>query len=277
MQVTRETITPEVAHEMLGLRPHFQRAVRRLAVERYAEDMRHGIWHPAAPAPIVFSDSDELLDGQHRLHAVVLSGVTIEAWVVRGVPSHTFAAIDLGAARSVTDLTGGEIDRSTSALVRQSAHLPADEPRPTARAVILTYQRNKPVYEAIVGETPAKIRVPHGRQAMWTSPSRAALARAVPYLGLDAVLSFAREVNDPSTTVPAARTMREAMLTGTMHGHGRVQAQGTFRKAAKALSYAVRGHQLRQLRGPGGETYPAHFDADGILDLMTSRSLAGDQ
>ena len=55
---------------------------------------------------IRFSDSKGIIDGQHRLYAVVASGITIQSWVINGLPSDVFDTIDSGKRRSAGDTLG---------------------------------------------------------------------------------------------------------------------------------------------------------------------------
>jgi hypothetical protein len=78
-------------------------------VRAYARDMTNGAWI-ATHQGIAFNDADELIDGQHRLHAIVLSGVTVRMMVTFGLPSKiegkemtTMDAVDRGRTRSVAD------------------------------------------------------------------------------------------------------------------------------------------------------------------------------
>lgn len=52
---------------------------------------------------IVFSKSGMLLDGQHRLQAIVESAVAVECYVIFDVADDAFATIDTGAGRSASD------------------------------------------------------------------------------------------------------------------------------------------------------------------------------
>lgn len=51
-------------------------------------------------------NGDRLLDGQHRLAAVVASGVTIQSFVIDGLPSDVFNTKDVGKRRSGGDTLG---------------------------------------------------------------------------------------------------------------------------------------------------------------------------
>lgn len=85
------------------------RPLRASVVNAYARQMIRGEWLPI-PQGIAFDTSGALLNGQHRLSAIVQSGVTVRLMVTTGVPSHiagkTVRPMDLmdtGAPRSVSD------------------------------------------------------------------------------------------------------------------------------------------------------------------------------
>ena len=101
-------ITPKMAADWLknnfGNRP-----LKNDVVHAYARDMINGVWVPTHQG-LAFNDQDELIDVQHRLRAIVLSGKTIRMMVTFGLPSRiagkemtTMDAVDRGATRSVAD------------------------------------------------------------------------------------------------------------------------------------------------------------------------------
>lgn len=78
-------------------------------VAAYARDMLNGVW-VSTHQGVAFNDRDELIDGQHRLHAVMRSGVTVRMMATFGLPSAiegremtTMDAVDRGRTRSVAD------------------------------------------------------------------------------------------------------------------------------------------------------------------------------
>lgn len=70
---------------------------------QYARQMREGLWHFNAET-IKFDVNGNLLDGQHRLMAIVKSGCAISCLVVRNLPSEVFSTIDRGTIRSYGDV-----------------------------------------------------------------------------------------------------------------------------------------------------------------------------
>lgn len=87
MSVTIEDIGPAEAEAILagGLSQLYsQWAVLEKTVEWQAQQMTEGKWCLTAD-PISITESGHLLNGRHRLLAIIRSGVTIRAVVERGV------------------------------------------------------------------------------------------------------------------------------------------------------------------------------------------------
>ncbi len=107
-----ERITPEVAQKILEESKDIRnRNVSDSHVAWLAAQMKSNKWMLNGEA-IILDDEDQLIDGQHRLWAVINSGVTIESLVVRGADRKGFASIDTGAARTLGNVLGitGEKD-----------------------------------------------------------------------------------------------------------------------------------------------------------------------
>lgn len=96
-----EKITPEVAEEWLEVNTH-NRDIRGAVVTEYAGAMKRGEWRLNGEA-IKFDHEGNLLDGQHRLWAVLESGTTIESLVVRGLDPEVQETQDRGIKRSLSD------------------------------------------------------------------------------------------------------------------------------------------------------------------------------
>lgn len=72
---------------------------------------------------VKFSTTSQLYDGQHRLSAIVQSGVTVPLVVVRGLGSDVMATVDAGAKRSYSDalkLTGEDNTSTLAAICRRA-------------------------------------------------------------------------------------------------------------------------------------------------------------
>jgi len=95
-------VTPEIAQSWLDLNTR-NRAKRKRNIEKYTSDMIKGFW-TINGATIVFSATDILLDGQHRLESIVTSGTSQYLFVFWGVKDlNVQDTIDTGTARALRD------------------------------------------------------------------------------------------------------------------------------------------------------------------------------
>lgn len=67
---------------------------------RYVADMEDGLWQTTHEG-IAFDEEDNLIDGQHRLQAVVDSGVSVWFLVTRGLPKSAIEVINRGKIRTL--------------------------------------------------------------------------------------------------------------------------------------------------------------------------------
>src|SRR5688500_13425048 len=97
--IEKVTITPQMAKDWLAANTH-NRKLRDHHVVALSRDMKAGRWHDTG-TPIKFDRAGVLLDGQHRLEAIVLADVPIQMWVFRGLESEVQDYMDTGLRRSV--------------------------------------------------------------------------------------------------------------------------------------------------------------------------------
>lgn len=104
-------VTPTTAKDWLTRNIEHNRNLKEHLIGGMARDMAEGKWRQNGAA-IVFDDQGRLIDGQHRLNAIVKSGATIRMLVVANVHSQAFTTIDQGAKRTAADIlhTLGEKD-----------------------------------------------------------------------------------------------------------------------------------------------------------------------
>jgi hypothetical protein len=114
MQISDVLITPTMAQDFLS-RNKSNRPLREKLVNLYARDMVHGSWQMNGET-IKISKKDELLDGQHRLSAIIKSGKTVRMPVVRNLPEEVFHTIDTGMRRSASQILGIAGYENTAAL-----------------------------------------------------------------------------------------------------------------------------------------------------------------
>ncbi len=96
-------ITPKLAEELLAKNTS-NRPLSQRHVDVLVGAMKRGEWLSSGDT-IKISTQNVLLDGQHRLNAIVQSGVTIEMVIASGVQPEAFHVIDTGAkARGASDI-----------------------------------------------------------------------------------------------------------------------------------------------------------------------------
>lgn len=103
---TYQIITPEMASDFLS-QNQGNRAIRRSWVMELARRMSEGEWEITHQG-IAFDTLGNLVDGQHRLHAIVLSGASVTMAVTSGIaPKGAIGLpIDEGVKRSISDQLG---------------------------------------------------------------------------------------------------------------------------------------------------------------------------
>lgn len=106
-----ELITPEKAIDLLANNPD-NRKLSKAHVHKLADDMREGKWEPWNGNTIVFEkDTGKLLDGQHRLEAIVESEKPQWMWICNGVDKTIH--MDDNKTRSQADrlVIGGKVEK----------------------------------------------------------------------------------------------------------------------------------------------------------------------
>lgn len=100
------TMTPKEASQILEQQkdsPTKNRHLSQGRVEQYAATMKEDKWKLNGQ-PIVLDQNDQLLDGQHRLWACVVSDTPFRTLLVRGVDRDVFPTLDTGKPRSGGDV-----------------------------------------------------------------------------------------------------------------------------------------------------------------------------
>lgn len=117
MRMEVETVTPAMAEAWLASAAGLpQRHLTPGRVRQFASAMTRGQWRVTHQG-IAIDPDGVLIDGQHRLSAVVLSGVTVQMMVAYDVPRETFDAFDTGQARTTASTLhiAGIVDANATA------------------------------------------------------------------------------------------------------------------------------------------------------------------
>lgn len=123
-------VTPDMAKDMLE-RNLVNRTLKPGRAQRYANAMMSGNW-PFVVDPIRVTEDYEILDGQHRLTAVMLSGCTVRMLIVSGIPREHQRFMDAGRVRTASDdihmlgLKNSTIVGSTARLLLTITNEPAE-------------------------------------------------------------------------------------------------------------------------------------------------------
>lgn len=95
-------LTPEIAQQWKLKNTNNFRVLDRAKVDKYASEMASGNWELNGET-IAFYEDGTLANGQHRIEAVVKSGVTIETLVAYGVKKKV-KVFDMGSKRTLQQM-----------------------------------------------------------------------------------------------------------------------------------------------------------------------------
>ena len=104
MKFTTMTISPSMAETFLKNNQN-NRVKSNHQIRNYAREMKLGRWSLTAE-PIMVTTDGELINGQHRLEAVIVSGMHIDFTVATVPDTSTFRVLDMGRKRSHADILG---------------------------------------------------------------------------------------------------------------------------------------------------------------------------
>lgn len=119
-------VTPDVAEAFLSHNTDNYRGVQSTVVARYARLMTDGHWKSDGNT-IKIAHDGLLLDGQHRLHAIVKSGTTHEMLVVTNLDPGIVDSLDRGSSRTVAQAVHHRGTRCPSAVASAAVILRQEE------------------------------------------------------------------------------------------------------------------------------------------------------
>lgn len=99
-----EKVGPPQAEKFLDTMK-LNRKLSSQRVTQLADQMKEGLW-VFDGSPIRFNEAGELVDGQHRMWAIIEAEHETEFLVVRGVEKKAMATMDTGKSRSFSDVLG---------------------------------------------------------------------------------------------------------------------------------------------------------------------------
>lgn len=172
MNISIEKITPEKAAEMLAANLH-NRPLRPRHVRTMAMDMAAGNWRLNGEA-VKFAKDGTLLDGQHRLAAIVESGATVEIMIVTGLETADQETMDAGRKRTLADVLSLRGEENANALAsaitihwrRKIGQITSNASPTTQQALrILDEQPGLRLSVTAVNKAARTLRIPQGMSA----------------------------------------------------------------------------------------------------------------
>lgn len=118
-----EFITPALASEYLANGADSQRRLNGKRVTAMARDMQKGRWFQTG-VPLGFNEEGKLVDGQHRLNALIASKVKgLEFYVQYNLSPDVISVLDTGGKRSTRDFFYMEGHSYANELASASRHI----------------------------------------------------------------------------------------------------------------------------------------------------------
>jgi hypothetical protein len=160
IKTVQTPVTPQMAMAWLEKNTH-NRPVSQGQVDRYARDMAMGRWRITHQG-IAISDVGTVIDGQHRLWAVIESQRTVIMQVTTGLPLDTQEAIDGGLGRSARDVIalrdGEKLETIHMGVARLLARQITGIDSPTRQEIIDCFGVHRARIAQAVEMFPARVR-----------------------------------------------------------------------------------------------------------------------
>lgn len=259
-------VSPEMATTWLEANTH-NRPVLQTVVDMYSRDMKLNRW-VLTHQGIAFDVSGRLVDGQHRLWAVIDSGVTVPMLVHRGLPMESQVAIDTGKTRASVDRLG--LSDKFGQVTSREANILKRLIRGGGPYVRLSCQDEQDLFARHVAAIRFSISAFPGRRAFITrSEVYAVAARAYYNCDRDEIKRFCHVVLSNEAKRPQDKTailLRDFLLTS------RGQKPDTiYLKTSAALRAFIDGKKLIRLY-PASEEHFALPEEKGRIKQYATRS-----
>lgn len=254
------TITPEMAERCLAKNEN-NRNIRQRHVDRLAEDIKSGNWYVTHQG-IAFDEDGKLLDGQHRLLAIVKAGIPVQMMMTTGLKrDDVMSAIDVGSTRDI----GDSLRLKHNDTIFNSATI--------ALAKYVEYHRShktmtlSQVEKAVINNYDLfdfARRVKHMTQGYMPTSARTALVAARVYgvpeetLAAFSRLAFCNEV-DMNISPQTNKIILDYAKSIELKGYSSNVMRGMQFNLTKSAIYTyVKG--LKRLYKNGDGLYPIHYD-----------------
>lgn len=276
-EIKLETVSPEMAEKWLNSNTGPQRTMRPGVAEKYAQDMRMGNW-TECPDPVAFYKDGTLADGQHRLWAIVDSGISQKFYIVRDLSREAGLNIDTGLGRSLTD-SMKVMDPSSNFFPELIAVCRAMDLGQRNANISVSNAVKLSVVERY--EEAARWAVSHGPRGRGIRSSMLLAAVGRAYLhekDHDRLIKFGAVMTsgfpDEGVRDTAAIAFRNFLqytaTSGTITSSAAIW-RDVFLKAQNVIWYFMRGRELKQIKSVTEERYPSTYAKSIIGALNTSK------
>jgi hypothetical protein len=255
-------VSPALAQAWLNLNHDENRRIKKARVSQYARTMRAGGWMPTTET-IKFDSLGQLMDGQHRLLAVISAGVTVPMFVARNLPPSTFHVLDHIGPRTVLWWVDNGFLRSTA--VAMATQIGGTKVRvegawPTEDEMSAFWERHHTAITWSVERMP--------RQSGITARERAAVARAYYHVGHELLADFCdclymRQVADTSRRQLTIMKARDVTMGVSGHDHGALRPaspRAKYLKVERAITAYVKDESITRLFEAPKEMFPIPED-----------------
>lgn len=247
------TITPEMALDILTHRNSTGRPLSRERVRRNVVELREGRWR-LNPQGIAFAGDDitsELLNGQHRLHAVVQYGRPVDFYAHFDVPLDVVQTMDQGLTRTAAQLVASDDEIRAGARAKPSTLA-------AAARIVLEYGCGQKKPSAMhVREFVREHAAILDRYAPLAAAYHAGAVGAFAYaeiVGLRGVGEAAHRLRELSWRGAQDPMRALARALPTIKGQGAKAQKTAFWTSVRALEHVDKGMAMptaRKVEGPG--------------------------
>lgn len=257
--VTRMTVTPALAMNWLDNANPNNRRVSDAHVQRLARDMKSGEW-VLTHEGIAFDANGILLDGQHRLWAIVEAETPVEMHIWRDVTRDALMAIDCGKARNLGDilrLSGGhgQVDNAELAVLRAMLGGFSGPVSLTASEAAEALSKHAKAIAFAVEALPRAKRITN-------ATTRAVIARAYYSADHDRLIAFGRMLG--TGVVPDEGAVGVVLLRQFLADNLSASSQtrlARYAKTERALVAFLNGEPISRLYAASQEHFPLPEEA----------------
>lgn len=256
MNTKFQTITPEIAARYLASNndgTFKNRPISKAKVQQFAKDIARGSWQVTHQGIGLYYDKSKkcyvLVDGQHRLTAILATGLAAEMMVTcydtREQALKAIAAVDVGTVRSTAHISSmvgicSDRARARASSTRYLIFLETGDD-PTKAEVLTRMGEDSGVFDAV-------------HKPQWkTNTTTAALMFCCSVFGREKVAEIARRI-DAGEGLSASEAMIQRVIVG-MRGGTKAQCITGSMRLIRAVEAHLEGKTLRYIPERPREEY----------------------